>query len=177
MNYLTTTEINTYLWISGEDVLITELNNIVTAKINSYLSITTLLTWTYTDEKHILDDRIYYLKEINPVSVSEINGNTIWNYELAWRRLELQDYPENTETIFNKVKITYVAWYTTTPDDVKAVCYSLVGLIYNTKKTSWISEFSQGQISVKYWDVTKSNETELEILSWLNKYKKNDIYS
>ena len=177
-DYITTAEANTYLGISWEDNLIELLNWMVTSKINNYLDVTTLYDGTYTDEEYDLNDKnIYYLKEINPTSITEINWNTPWTHRLDGRRLELLEYPDDTETDFYKVKITYNAGYTEIPWDVKSVAFSLLWLFYNSRKSSWINEFKQWQISVKYWGVTDYEEIEKQILSWLNYYKKNDIYS
>ena len=194
-NYVTTADINTFLWTSGEDTLINMLNWIATSQINNYLWVSDLNSATYTNEEYDLygnnssffnkynllnpvnPNYVYYLKQINPTSVTHINTVAIWNYKLNWRRLELENIPANTEQVFNKVKITYIAWYTTIPEDIKMVVYNLVWFMYNSRKAQGINSFTQGQLSVSYANWQKSYEEIQYILSWLWKYKKNIILS
>lgn len=200
-NYVSTSDLNLYLWTSWEDTLIAVFNWIATSMINNYLGVTDLASATYTNEEYDLywnnnsffdrynfpdntvPNYIYYLNQINPTSVTHINWVAVWNYKLNWRRLELQYTPTGTETVFNKVKITYIAWFSTIPDDIKAVVYNLVWYLYNSKKSQWINEFTQWQLTVKYWsNWTSRNNWDWDviinnILAWLNKYRKNNILS
>ncbi len=183
MNYADTTDINLYLWVSWEDNLINLLNRTATSLINSYLWVDELKNTTYTDEEHDfywnnwIPNNIYYLKQINPTEITSINWKSAWNYKLNGRRLELQYSPINTDTIFNKVKITYKAWFLEIPEDIKMVAYNLVWFMYNNRKWQGINSFTQGQLSVSYSNWEGTYEEIQYILAWLDKYKRNIILS
>lgn len=177
MNYMSTSDLCIFLWISEEDILINNLNWIATSYINDYLDIDTLYSSTYTNEEYDYNNNIYYLNNINPTSITSINSVSPWLYKLYGRKLELQYSPINTDYVFNKIKITYVAWYSVIPEDVKAVVYNLVWFLYNNRKAQGINSFSQGQLSVSYANWEKSFEEIQFILAWLDKYKKNIILS
>lgn len=193
-NYATITDINTFLWTSWEDNLINMLNWVATSQINNYLWVNTLNSATYTNEEYDLygnnssffdrynfnnytPNNIYYLRQINPTSITHINWVAVWNYKLEWRRLELENIPANTEQVFNKVKITYIAWFSVIPEDIKMIVYNLVWFMYNNRKAQGINSFTQGQLSVSYANWEKSFEEIQFILAWLDKYKKNIILS
>ena len=178
MNYITVEDINIMSWISWEDFLIENFISVATKKINSYLWISTLFIATYTNEEYnLLNSNIYYLNNINPITVTHINGVVVWNYKLEGRKLTLENRPVWTETIFNKVKITYIAWFSEIPEDIKGCMYDLVWFMYNNRKSQGINSFTQWQITVNYWNWKNSIEVFNNILSWIKNYKKNNILS
>jgi len=177
--YITVSDTNIMLWVSGEDTFIAMLIWIAEAKINSYLWTSDLNSKTYTNEEYDFNSNIYYLKNINPTSITSINSVSPWDYKLYWRKLQLITTP-TPDSVWNKIKITYVAWFSPIPEDIKAAAYNLVWFLYNTKKSQGINSFTQWQLTVKFWNYrgdVDNNETINNILSWLNKYKKNIILS
>ena len=174
-NYVTEAELNTYLWTSNETALLDELNNLATAYINNFLKITTLNESTAETE---ITDYIwsvdYALKELNPSNLSLVNWSAVvWQTNITWRLLTFEYAPINTDTVFNKISLTYDYWYATIPDDIKWVVYNIVSFLYNWRKTTWINSFTQWQISVSYEDTQKINDL---LFLWLTKYIKNTIY-
>jgi hypothetical protein len=177
--YITTSEASNYLWISWEDNLINTLISIAETKINNYLWVTSLETATYTDEKYDFNSNWpYYLKQINPTSLTKVDTVVFTgDYQLQGRELRFYMPLVCNNTKWNKIKFTYVAWFANIPDDIKKVMYDLIGFYYNNRKTNWITSFTQWQITVNYWNNKSQQENEDMILNWLQKYKKNNIYS
>ena len=175
-NFVTTEEINTYLWTSWEDTLINVLNGIATAYIKNYLRVTDLNAQsTYTETQDYTWNNEYMLSELNPSNLTLVNGSAVvWNYNLTGRKLTFEFAPENADTVFNKITFTYDYGYSTITDDIKAVVYSIVWYFYNARKTAWIGNFTQWQISITYED-TEAVKWILENNVFLKKYIKNDI--
>jgi len=174
-NYVTESELNTYLWTSGETALLDELNNLATAYINNYLKVTDLNE--QTDKEEIQDytwKTEYFTKELNPSNLTLVNWSAVvWEINITWRKISFQFAPLNTDTVFNKISFTYNYWYATIPDDIKWVVYNIVSFLYNWRKTTWLKSFTQWQISVSYEDTQKINDL---LFLWLTKYIKNTIY-
>jgi len=177
--YLSTSEVCNYLWVSWEDTLINTLIWIAESKINNYLWVTSLQKVTYTDEKYNFNSNWpYYLKQINPTSLTEVDWTAfVWDYQLQGRELNFYLPLICNDNKFNKITFTYEAWFDDIPDDIKKIAYDLVWFYYNNRKTIWITSFTQWQISVNYWNNKTQQENENMILIWLQKYKKNNIYS
>jgi len=175
-NYVLTSELNTYLWTSWEDILIEELNWLATAYINNFLRINTLnFTEDYEEEQDYNWSNVYMLSQINPANLTLVNWNAVvWQYKLVWRKLTFQYAPANTDNVFNKITFTHDYWFSTITDDIKAVVYEIVWYLYNSRKTSWINSFTQWQISITY-DDWKEIQSILDNSVWLKKYIKNDI--
>ena len=175
-NYVTTEELNQYLWTSWEDNLIEELNGIATAYINNFLRITTLNAVVGGEETQDYNwTNEYFFKEINPSNLTLVNWSAVvWQTNITWRKLTFENAPVNTDTVFNKITFTYNYWFATIPDDIKAVVYQIVSYFYNVRKTSWIKWFTQWQISITYKD-TEEIKNILNNSIWLKKYIKNDI--
>jgi hypothetical protein len=180
MNIISTVEAVSYLWLSWEDSLIEILNGIATQKIYSFLNIDWILEKEYEEKYNFTD--IFYLKQLKPISINEIDwvlyNWIIWtDYILEWRQLKFYLPLICNDVRFNKIKFKYTAWFEEIPADIKQVALNLIWFYYNNRKTNWITSFTQWQITVNYWNNKTQNETEESILSWLKKYKKNNIYA
>lgn len=174
-NYVTTTEINNYLWTSGEDTLIAILNWLTTAYINNFLRVTDLNLKTAQEEEKDYTWKVNYLmNELNSTDLTLVNGSSVvWQTNFDWRELQFEFAPLNTDTVFNKITFTYTYGFATIPDAIKWVVYELVSYLYNARKTAWIKSFTQWQINVTYEDWQQLNKI-MDI--GLKKYKKNNIY-
>ena len=176
-NYVSTNELNNYLWTSWEDTLINILNWIATARINNFLWVTDLNAVTGGQEKQDYNWKTQYLlKELNPSNLTLVNGSSVvGSVNITWRLLSFEYAPINTDNIFNKITFTYNYWFTTIPEDIKAVVYEIVWQLYNTRKAVWVSSFTQWQITVSF---TNDDNLKIEnIMKWgLKKYIKNNIY-
>lgn len=179
MAYLTVWEINSYLWTSWEDTLLTPLLAYATAEINKYLWVETLEQATYNNEEYdFISNWLYFLKQINPTSLSQVDWVAFtWDYKLEWRQLKFYLPLTCNDPKWNKIKFTYTAWFVNIPNDIKKACLDLIWFYYNNRKTMGMTWFSQWQTSVNYW----SNKTQMEvkdsILSNLNWYKKNNLFT
>lgn len=182
MAYITVTEYNLFAWTSGQDALITELIASAEAALNSSLRITTLDQGDYGE---LLDNKSigpYYLNELNSTTVSEVNWSALTvAYLLEWRRLEFkQGFPDFDD--WWRIKVKYTAGYARTPtdtlpQDIKTIMYYMVTWLLNKRKWVWITEWSQGQLSVKYWSQEEMSVFKSMFDTIKSKYKKNDIYS
>lgn len=173
-NYVTIGDLNTYLWISWEDTLMEELNSIATAYINNYLKIVTLFASTTYDEIQEYNwSNEYILSQLNPSNLTKVNWvSVVWEVNFTWRLLTFATTPINIDTTFNKITLTYDYGFEDIGNDVKSVVYHIVGYLYATRKSSWIKEFTQGQISITYKDW---EQIQALMDLGLTKYKKNTI--
>lgn len=187
MAYVTTESVNVYLGTSGEDPLIASLIASAESLFNHLINSNGISQATFTEKyRYPLGGfhsenmwRVFYLDNINPTSVTEVDGVAIssGNYYLEWRKLTLKTAVSYQQTFPHLNTIKYVAGYATIPDDVKLAIKMMVGFLYQSKNANWISSFTQDQLTVNFWWKTQSSiETMLStdsILSWIiGKYKK-----
>lgn len=182
MDYVTTTEVNTFLGTSWEDSLITLLWDMVESFLHTSLRITSFSTATYNEfheatfPLNLNEKHFYILKELNPTVLTAINDINVSSddYLLEGRMLNL----DTTYTVddWNRVKFTYTAWFSTIPQDVKSmVLYGISGL-YNARKGVGIKSFTQGQLTVSYNSQAEVDMFSSMYKSLMEKYKKNDIF-
>jgi len=179
-NYTSTAEINNYLWISWDDILINILNGVATTKINNFLWVTTLnATTAGTEIQEYTWWNRYYTKELNPSNLSLVNWSAVvWTTDITGRAITFEHAPLNIDTVFNKINFTYDYWYTDIPDDIKLVVLNIVWYLYNIRKTAGVDSFTQWQITVNYTKTKANDNMVREIMQdWLKKYIKNNIYS
>jgi len=176
-DYVSTAEINEFLWISWEDALVVVLNWIATSKINNFLGVTDLNAKVWWEEIQDYTWKAeYILKELNPSNITLVNDSSvIWDTNITWRLLTFEYAPNNTDIVFNKIKFTYDYWFSTIPADIKMAVFWIVWYLYNSRKTAGVASFTQWQISVSY---TADDNFKIEniISGLLKKYIKNNIY-
>jgi len=179
MQYISDSELCTYIWATWEESLISILNSMASWMINSYLRIDWIITATYTNEEYDYQwSWVYYLKQLNPTALTHVDWVAYtWSYKLEWRKLTFQYSPALADTIYWKIDFTYTAGFTAVPDDFRFVVCNLVWYLYNNRKSSGIKSFTQGQISVAYWGTDLQDSITKSILQGFSRYKKNDIYS
>ena len=190
MPYVTTAELNTFLWTSWEDALVASIGSTSEAMLNSLLSVNTLDETVYTEQVRYKGVWPYYLENINPTVVSSIWGISLSasDYRMDWRRLVLSpDVNLTAPSVFPYLlDIVYTAWFARDPDvlpeEIKYAVKIIAKELYVKKDSAWITEFREKDLTVKYSQDTKSlfaSNTEgysiLGSIVW--KYKKNDIYS
>lgn len=140
-----------------------------------------LLSWSRTEElENIYNTYEIFLKFPNVTALTSINwvASAWFNYKILWQKIILEDSVSISDTFPNLLTIIYVAWYTTTPDDIRQVLYSLCSYFHNLKNSAWITSFSQDLLSVNY-----GAKEMYDYLSWMwqnqiiNKYKNYYAYS
>lgn len=182
MQYLTTTDINTFLDTSGEDTLLTMLWDMAESALHSKLRITSFSTDTYNEYHeatfplNLNDEHFYILAELNPTALTHINDIAVdsSDYLLEGRKLRL----DTTYTVdtWGRVKFTYTAGYASVPQDVKTLLLYMVSGLYNSRKSVGIHEFTQWQLTVKYNTKEEMDTFKMMYDSLIKKYKKNDIF-
>jgi hypothetical protein len=118
------------------------------------------------------------LKYPNPTELITINWDIITDYKILLQKLILKEAVSVSEDFPCLLTIIYTAWYTTTPDDVRQVLYSMASYFHNMKTSAWISSFSQDLLTVNFWA-----KEIYDYLTWIwenqiiNKYKHYYAYS
>lgn len=142
-------------WITGST---TYLEWLIDRVENIFHSLIGLNEWNLLSasriekEQNIFNAYEIYLKYPNVTALTSINWVVIdsWDYQLLWQKLILKDSVSVSDTFPYLLTLIYVAWYTTTPDDIKQILYSLASYINNSKNIAWISSFSQDLLTVNY---------------------------
>jgi len=175
MKYTTLDKANSFLWKSWEDDLITNLIEFAESMIDRYLQVDSLKS----SDAGIIESYDYkwswpyFLKQINPTSILEINWSSVAdnNYLLKWRKL-IFNFSPSYDT-FNQVKIKYKYWFIAIPSDVELACLYLVWWIYNSRKWLGISSFEHWDLKIDFRD----SQELTAFKSLLVPYKKNVIIS
>lgn len=178
MPYISVSEINTYLWLSWEDSLVSQLISDSENLINNFCKIDTF-------NQHIIENEEYdyrwnwpYLLKHSVIqSLNKINWITFsWEYRLVWRTLTFKscEVININDTERNNILFTYTVWYSDIPDDLKSATKMIVSELYNNRKSEWVKEFSQWDLRIVFWK-NSENLNRLFLLLW--KYKKLDVYS
>jgi hypothetical protein len=187
MSYLSTADINAYLWTSWEDTLIATLNKSAEIIFNNLIWSDWLSSWdvtekfsypTIADNNWFFIGHILYLKNINPTVIKEVDwvAVTSWEYEITWQKVFLKNALSFQSAFPYKNSILYTAWFSTIPDDVKQAIYMIVGALYNTRTSQWLDNFRQDLLAVTYsktWtleSIIDPNSFSL-LSSIVNKYK------
>ncbi len=189
MWYITTAEANTYLETSWEDVNIATIIDQASKMIDQYC-------WRSFAEVEITWERHkynynwpYYLKQSpkkdwlahpeRPILkinwVASIYVEWI-DYIMTWRRILFAsnitiDYDET----FNIVTFDYKSWL----DDmsqIKDACFMIVSWLYNSKKTVWLTQLTQWDISTTFSQILSSEQYH-NIKLLLSKYKTLNVVS
>lgn len=181
--YITLEEAQTYLWVTWDDALITSLITKWQAQINNTLQYISFEQAIYEEEHRYKSTWPYYLKQVNPTLVSQIDGADLqWSYKLEWRMLRFETAPQLIDTIWNTITIKYTAWFDTIPTDIKETLKDIVKLYYRTAKSSSniddrIKSLEQWTLKVTYKDTDP--ETDKKVIDLiktnLKHYIKNTI--
>ncbi len=172
MAYLTESDINTYLGISGETTLVNALIAGAEAIVHTYLGETSLLSTEYTEKYRYTNGRIFRLRRFRPTAVASVDATTLSSddYDLDARILTLREYAFPVSTFPYKHTIVYTSGFDTLPDDISLALKIIVSHRYATRKTASIKSFDQGELSVEYRDDASDIPEEAKAI--LNRYKK-----
>lgn len=191
MWYISTAEANTYLETSWEDSNVAVLVDQASHMIDRFCwypntaSLFAFTAWTITAERHVYNWLWpYYLKYPSINSVTTIMSTAVsyteWtDYIVIGRRLEFSSLITlpNYNTTFNYITFTYTKGYATIPDDIKDACYIIVAWLYNLRKSVWLNQFTQWDLSIgiswKILDEERYNTVKM----LLSKYKTVNVLS
>ncbi len=157
-DYVSTSDVNTFLWISGEDTLITQLIPMAEKMVNNFCRVDTFDEHTIEDEEHDFDySWPYYLKHSVVDALTEINWATFsWDYKLNQRKLRFPS-SENLQansTDWNEILFSYTAGFDIAggalPKDIKLATLLAVWFLYNERKAQGIKSFTQWDLSVNF---------------------------
>lgn len=147
--YVTTTELKTYLGISGstQDSLLGMLNKQATMLVNGIIGVSDLSLHKISDEVHDAKGSVVYLSEAHPVRIGTImDDDTEYTqeeaYDLQDRTLYLENYLKNG---YRALKVSYAAgWNARQMAYIDIVDYSglaldtvTVGGVVKTAGTNW----------------------------------------
>ncbi len=147
--YVTTTELKTYLGISGstQDSLLSMLNKQATMLVNGIIGVADLSLHKVTDEVHDAKGAVVYLSEAHPVRIGTVMDDDIEYtqeeaYDLQDRALYLENYLKNG---YRALKVSYAAgWNARQMAYIDIVDYSglaldtvTVGGVVKTAGTNW----------------------------------------
>jgi len=187
--YITLAEANNYLGTSWEDTLIDSIILSAESILNNLLKVATITQATYTENikfpaytgaGYTSYGKSFYLSNINPTSITSIDGISVWvlntDYTIAGRKITLK-LPMQTNPVFPFTNtVIYTAWFATAPNDIKHAMYILTSWLYNTRKTEWIKRFKQSLLEIEYkdtnWlDTILDNSNKWVLQAIVNKYK------
>lgn len=182
MVYISTSDANTYLETSDEDTNIASLILQAENLINRYCGVSWLWTQTITNERHkYYWVWPYYLKNIPINSITHINGSAItlteWtDYMATGRKVIFNDTVDTSQynTTFWYITFTYTCGYASIPDAVKQACLMIVAWLYNYRKSVWVTQFTQWDLSISLannWVLGLSSDELNNIRMLLAPYK------
>ena len=168
--YISVAEAKEYLWVTWDDTLIENLIKKWETAINNTLQYKSFETANYEEEHRYKWNWPYYLKQVNPTSLIDVDGASIqWSYKLEWRKLRFEIAPNLIDTIWNTITIKYTAWFDTIPTDIKETLKDIVKIYYRTAKSSAsvddrISSLEQWSLKVAYKDKDPETEKQVQLL-------------
>lgn len=183
MIYITTADLISQ-WISWTTAYLEDLINRSEAVFTDLIWLKnweSLLSWSRTEElENIYNAYEIFLKYPNVTALTSINwvASAWFIYKILWNKILLEESVSIADSFPNLLTIIYVAWYATTPADIRQVLYSLCSYFNNMKNSAWISSFSQDLLTVNYWA-----KEIYDYLTWIgqnqiiNKYKIYYAYS
>ena len=157
--YVTVREAQNYLDIADEEDLLSEIIVLSEGMIDKYLKWYDFNATTITWERHDFNGNWPYYLDYTPTSFTSIGGTDVsWtegtDYVINGRRLEVVTtidmwlYDNDT---FGFIEFTYEK-DNTVPENIKMAIYQLIGSMYTQRKVFWVNQFTQGDLSVSYWD-------------------------
>ncbi len=169
MAICTLEEVKTYLGItwSSEDALLNSLLSATEGTILSILKVSTLAEEQVT-EKHEYKCQPYYLRGINPHGTPKINTVSLTNFEIDGYMLRFTDIVDPND--WGKISIEYIDGFATMPEDIKLAQKQMILEERAVSKAKWVTEFRQGDLTVKYGTARTENTMDIERL--LSKYKR-----
>ena len=182
MALVTLSEVKTYLGISGTDSD-DKLNAIISGMEQVVInSIWEIEEDTRSEQLHICDFKYdtIYLSNTNVTSIDTIGGTAYTgvlgtDYLIVWsNKVIFNDYKWTLDiTRFNYVTVTYTAWYSTVPADIKLAMNMLVAQQFSMQDGQAIKQYKLWPRSVTYaWpDTEQANAEHSTVNEMLKKYK------
>ena len=153
MEYVTKAEVNNFMSISWEDVLVSELIKYAWAIVENYCNVDWFIAHDVEKEYHYKWNWPYYLEHSVVNSIEEINDVVFsWNYKLLGRALTISR-DENVDVFEDEwynVKFKYNVWYEnieTIPEKIKLATLLLVSELYSKRKSQWVQSFTVWDLS------------------------------
>jgi len=157
--YVTVREAQNYLDISGDEDLLNECIVLAEGMIDKYLDWYDFNAKTITAERHDFNDHWPYYLDYEPTTITHAGGEAV-----SWT--EGTDYVQDGRRVLFKTTIDLWLydnddfWYieftytksSEIPENVKMAMYQLVWSMYTQRKVMWVSQFTQGDLSISYGD-------------------------
>lgn len=121
----------------------------------------------------------YYLRFPNPHGTLTVDGNAAPQYLIVGRRLEFASEPTLADTVWGRVSFAYRYGWTNAnaPQKLKSALLSLISFLYSKRNSEGISEFSQGELRIKYADAKTANGLPEIYSSAISSFRIVDIFS
>lgn len=170
INSLTEVKAHFKITTTSEDTLLESLLSQSEAGILSELWVQTIEEKTITEKAKVVrhcGKQSILLKWLNPHGDVKINDIPLLEYDFQWRKLMFTDMV--TPNTFWFVEVEYVSWFDTIPWDLKLAQCLYIWHLRNQINTKWMTEFRQGDLTVKYGG---SSDSEIQYSALLASYKK-----
>lgn len=157
--YITVPDAQNYLDISWDDDLLSELIVLAEGMIDKYLDGYDFNATTISSERHDFNGSWPYYFDYTPTAITYAGSTSVsWtegtNYVQDGRRvmfattIDMWLYDNDD---FGFIEFTYTK-SNVIPENVRMAMYQLVGSMYTKRKVTWVTQFTQGDLSVSYGD-------------------------